>query len=127
MKTLHTIGPFQTIQGSIIKDNQLYDKPAILIDADPTMHTVLKIGNTELVTNYYNTMVAKYTEINCLDLIKNLKLIILDKTKMLSNDDICTIFNTCMNCTGHKVLNALTSMDYNKLQAEIKTLQSIGY
>lgn len=127
MTNLHEIGPFQVICGSITKDDYLYNEPAILIDADPTMHVVLKIGNAKMVTDYYNTMVAKYATINCSDLIENLKLIVFDKTQLLSADDICTIFNTIHHCTGHNVLNALTAMDYNKLKEKIAELQSIGY
>lgn len=127
MANLHEIGPFQVICGSIVKDDYLYDNPAIIIDADPEMHVVLKMGNAKMVTDYYNTMVAKYASMHFDDLIENLKLIVFDKTQLLSADDICTIFNTIHHCTGHDVLNTLTAMDYNKLQEEITKLQSIGY
>ena len=125
--TLHEIGPYTVLDGSLIHENHIINEPAILIDAEPDMKTLLKVGNKDFVTNYYNTMVAKYTARGWTNITETLTLIILDNTQMLSTDDICTVINAALNCTGHPIIDAMIANDITKLRDEITRLQKVGY
>lgn len=124
---LHEIGPYTVSDGSLIYEDYIINEPTILIDVDSDMKTLLKVGNKDFVTNYYNTMVAKYTARGWTNMTETLTLIILDNTQMLSTDDICTVINAALNCTGHPILDAMVANDVTKLHDEIIRLQEIGY
>ena len=132
---IHEIGPFTTENGIII--NTMYDiasshnkieHPAILIDDDEEMPIMLKMGNADFVQKSFNTMASRSSAYGAHELIKNLHVIILN-TPSLSIDDIVTIFNAAINCTGHPILHALCHMttDIAPVKEHIAMLQRIGY
>lgn len=132
---IHEIGPFTTENGIII--NTMYsiasshnkiEHPAILIDDDEDMPIMLKMGNADFVQKSFDTMTSRYIAYGAHELIKNLHVIILN-TPSLSIDDIVTIFNAAINCTGHPILHALCHMttDIAPVKEHIAMLQRVGY
>lgn len=73
-------------------------------------------------------MTSRYITYGAHELIKNLHVIILN-TPSLSIDDIVTIFNAAINCTGHPILHALCHMttDIAPVKEHITMLQRVGY
>lgn len=132
---IHEIGPFTTENGIIINTMcgiaSLHNKiehPAILIDDDEDMPIMLKMGNADFVQKSFDTMTSRYIAYGAHELIKNLHVIILN-TPSLSIDDIVTIFNATINCTGHPILHALSHMttDIAPVKEHIAMLQRVGY
>ena len=108
---IHEIGPFTTENGIIINtiSHNTIEHPAILIDDDEEMPITLKMGNADFVQKYFHTKTSRSIAHGHHELIKNLHVIILN-TPSLSIDDIATIFNAAINCTGHSILHALCHM-----------------
>ena len=132
---IHEIGPFKTENGIIINtmcniasSHNKIEHPAILIDDDEEMPIMLKMGNADFVQKSFNTMTSRYIAYGAHELIKNLHVIILN-TPSLSIDDIVTIFNAAINCTGHPILHALCHMtnDIAPVKEHIAMLQRVGY
>lgn len=132
---IHEIGPFTTENGSIINtmcdiasSHNKIEHPAILIDDDEEMPIMLKMGNADFVQKSFDTMTSRYIAYGAHELIKNLHVIILN-TPSLSIDDIVTIFNAAINCTGHPILHALCHMttDIAPVKEHIAMLQRVGY
>lgn len=132
---IHEIGPFTTENGIIINtmcgiasSHNKIEHPAILIDDDEEMPIMLKMGNADFVQKSFDTMTSRYIAYGAHELIKNLHVIILN-TPSLSIDDIVTIFNAAINCTGHPILHALCHMtsDIAPVKEHIAMLQRIGY
>ena len=132
---IHEIGPFTTENGIIINtmcniasSHNKIEHPAILIDDDEEMPIMLKMGNADFVQKSFDTMTSRYIAYGAHELIKNLHVIILN-TPSLSIDDIVTIFNASINCTGHPILHALCHMttDIAPVKEHIDMLQRIGY
>lgn len=132
---IHEIGPFKTENGiiintmcSIASSHNKIEHPAILIDDDEEMPIMLKMGNADFVQKSFNTMTSRYIAYGAHELIKNLHVIILN-TPSLSIDDIVTIFNAAINCTGHPILHALCHMtnDITPVKEHIAMLQRVGY
>ena len=108
---IHEIGPFTTEYGiiintmcSIASSHNKIEHPAILIDDDEDMPIMLKMGNADFVQKSFDT-------------------------PSLSIDDIATIFNAAINCTGHPILHALCHMtnDITPVKEHIAMLQRVGY
>lgn len=132
---IHEIGPFTTENGiiintmcSIASSHNKIENPAILIDDDEEMPIMLKMGNADFVQKSFNTMTSRYIAYGAHELIKNLHVIILN-TPSLSIDDIVTIFNAAINCTGHPILHTLCHMttDIAPVKEHIAMLQRVGY
>ena len=132
---IHEIGPFTTENGIIINtmcniesSHNKIEHPAILIDDDEEMPIMLKMGNADFVQKSFDTMTSRYIAYGAHELIKNLHVIILN-TPSLSIDDIVTIFNAAINCTGHPILHALCHMtnDIAPVKEHIAMLQRVGY
>ena len=132
---IHEIGPFKTENGIIINtmcnitsSHNKIENPAILIDDDEEMPIMLKMGNADFVQKSFDTMTSRYITYGAHELIKNLHVIILN-TPSLSIDDIVTIFNAAINCTGHPILHALCHMttDIAPVKEHITMLQRVGY
>lgn len=132
---IHEIGPFKTENGiiintmcSIASSHNKIENPAILIDDDEEMPIMLKMGNADFVQKSFDTMTSRYIAYGAHELIKNLHVIILN-TPSLSIDDIVTIFNAAINCTGHPILHALCHMtnDIAPVKEHIAMLQRVGY
>lgn len=132
---IHEIGPFTTENGIIINtmcgiasSHNKIEHPAILIDDDEEMPIMLKMGNADFVKKSFDTMTSRYIAYGAHELIKNLHVIILN-TPSLSIDDIVTIFNAAINCTGHPILHALCHMttDIAPVKEHIAMLQRVGY
>ena len=132
---IHEIGPFTTENGIIINtmcgiasSHNKIEHPAILIDDDEEMPIMLKMGNADFVQKSFDTMTSRYIAYGAHKLIKNLHVIILNTTS-LSIDDIVTIFNAAINCTGHPILHALCHMttDIAPIKEHIAMLQRVGY
>lgn len=132
---IHEIGPFTTENGIIINtmcniasSHNKIEHPAILIDDDEEMPIMLKMGNADFVQKSFDTMTSRYIAYGAHELIKNLHVIILN-TPSLSIDDIVTIFNAAINCTGHPILHTLCHMttDIAPVKEHIAMLQRVGY
>lgn len=132
---IHEIGPFTTENSIIINtmcniasSHNKIEHPAILIDDDEEMPIMLKMGNADFVQKSFDTMTSRYIAYGAHELIKNLHVIILN-TPSLSIDDIVTIFNAAINCTGHPILHALCHMttDIAPVKEHIAMLQRVGY
>lgn len=132
---IHEIGPFTTENGiiintmcSIASSHNKIENPAILIDDDEEMPIMLKMGNADFVQKSFDTMTSRYIAYGAHELIKNLHVIILN-TPLLSIDDIVTIFNAAINCTGHPILHTLCHMttDIAPVKEHIAMLQRVGY
>ena len=128
--TIHKIGPFITKNGIIVNtmSRNAIEHPAILIDDNNDMPIMLKIGNADFVQKYFHTMISRSIAYGAYELIKSLHVIVLNAPS-LSIDDIATIFNAAMNCTGHPVLHALCHMtnDITPVKEHIAMLQRAGY
>ena len=113
---------------SIASSHNKIEHPAILIDDDEDMPIMLKMGNADFVQKSFDTMTSRYIAYGAHELIKNLHVIILN-TPSLSIDDIATIFNAAINCTGHPILHALCHMtnDITPVKEHIAMLQRVGY
>lgn len=127
---IHQIGPFTTDNGIIVNttSHKPMEHPAILIDDDEDMPVMLYAGNAAFIQKRFNTMVSRYTAHGETELIKGLHAIVLN-TSVLSVDDIATIFNASINCTGHPILHALCHMtnDITPVKEHIAKLQKAGY
>lgn len=132
---IHEIGPFTTENGIIINtmcnitsSHNTIEHPAILIDDDEEMPIMLKMGNADFIQKSFDTMTSRCIAYGAHELIKNLHVIILN-TPSLSIDDIVTIFNAAINCTGHPILHALCHMtnDIAPVKEHIAMLQRVGY
>lgn len=127
---IHQIGPFTTDNGIIINtmSRKPIEHPAILIDDEEDMPVMLKVGNADFVQKRFDTMVSRYTAHGETELIKDLHAIVLN-TSVLSVDDIATVFNAAINCTGHPILHALCHManDITPVKEHIAELQKAGY
>lgn len=112
----------------IASSHNKIEHPAILIDDDEEMPIMLKMGNADFVQKSFDTMTSRYIAYGAHELIKNLHVIILN-TPSLSIDDIVTIFNAAINCTGHPILHALCHMttDIAPVKEHIAMLQRVGY
>ena len=127
---IHQIGPFTTDNGIIVNTTSYkpIEHPAILIDDEEDMPVMLNVGNADFVQKRFDTMVSRYTTHGNTELIKDLHVIVLS-TSVLSVDDIATVFNAAMNCTGHPILHALCHMtnDITHVKEHIAELQKAGY
>lgn len=127
---IHQIGPFTTDNGIIINtmSHKPIEHPAILIDDEENMPVMLKVGNADFVQKRFDAMISRYTAHGETELTKDLHVIVLN-TSVLSVDDIATVFNAAMNCTGHPILHALCHMtnDITPVKEHIAELQKAGY
>ncbi len=127
---IHQIGPFTTDNGIIINtmSHKPIEHPAILIDDEENMPVMLKVGNADFIQKRFDTMISRYTAHDEIELTKDLHAIVLN-TSVLSVDDIATVFNAAMNCTGHPILHALCHMtnDITPVKEHIAELQKAGY
>lgn len=127
---IHQIGPFTTDNGIIINtmSHKPIEHPAILIDDEENMPVMLKVGNADFIQKRFDTMISRYTAHDETELTKDLHAIVLN-TSVLSVDDIATVFNAAMNCTGHPILHALCHMtnDITPVKEHIAELQKAGY
>ena len=126
----HKYGPYYTENGSLMDKTtgECISTPTMLIDNQSDRPILLKIGDAELVEKHFNKMTTKYIEIGANYIIKDLCCIKLN-TPALSSDEIATIFNAALNCTGHPILHALCNMpkDMNTIRSQIQILQKVGY
>lgn len=124
----HKYGPYYVENESLMTTNGEIPTPAILIDNETDMPVLLKLGNANFVERYFNKMTTKYIEKDASYLVKDLCFVKLD-TSTLNLDEIATIFNAALNCTGHPILRALCNMseDMTAIKSQIQTLQKVGY
>lgn len=130
---MHEIGQYTVNNGSIVYDSSsIIENPAILLDANKTSCedayvTVLKLGNANAVESYFQMFTEKARTSGVAHLYQDLKCIIFDKYAYLNADDIATIFNIAMNCTGHSILRHLADGNSEKLRHDIDKMQTLGY
>lgn len=128
--TIHQNGPFAVNNGLLVNimNNKPTEHPALLIDDNDMMPIVLKMGNADFVQAYFNTLISNYADMGKNELGKDLHVVILN-TPALSMDDIASVFNASMNCTGHPILHALCNMtnDITLVKEHIASLQRAGY
>ena len=136
---MHKNGPYFVENGSIYSmynsGFMLGEEPTILVDGD--VGTLLKVGNKDTVTNYYNVIISKYTNIGCLDLANGIRLLNFNiqyederfgiQNFELTVDDICTIINWFSNSIGSEKMNWFLNLDLESVKNYIKTLQDIGF
>lgn len=60
-------------------------------------------------------------------LYQGLKCIIFDKYAYFNADDIATIFNIAMNCTGHSILQHLADGNSEEIRRDLDKMQTLGY
>lgn len=128
---MHKIGPFTVYMGSIMRNDNhcIVEEPAILLDNDPDMVTIHRVGNFNIVQNRYQTMIARLTATNdalCKEMAQTLLLLKFNEDTF-SKDDICTIFNTAVNCTGHPIFKSIIAKDMDTVRSDLTRLQNIGY
>lgn len=127
MKTIqpHQNGSFITDTGSIYNryTNCIIEEPALLMDTD-TM-TILKAGNAENVKRYLNKAYAAYKSVGY-D-VTHLQIIVFDKYKNLSIDQICTILNYLSNHLEPETVKELLGMSESSLISKLNSLYEIGF
>lgn len=127
MKTIqpHQNGSFTTDTGSIYNryTNRIIEEPALLMDTD-TM-TMLKVGEAENVKRYLNKAYVAYKNMG--EDITHLQIIVFDKYKNLSIDQICTMLNYVSNHLEPETVQKLLSLSESNLIDELNSLYEIGF
>lgn len=126
---MHEIGQYTVDNGSIVYNgSSIIENPAILLDVEEDAFvTVLKLGNANAVESYFQMFTEKTRTSGFAQLYQDLKCIIFDKYAYLNADDIATIFNIAMNCTGHSILRHLADGNSEELRHDIDKMQTLGY
>lgn len=121
----HQNGSFITDTGSIYNrySKCIIEEPAVLMDTD-TM-TMLKVGNAEYVKQYLNKACTAYKNMG--NDITHLQIIVFDKYKNLSIDQICTMINYLSNHLEPKQVQELLSLSESKLIDKLNRLYEIGF
>ena len=142
----HEHGPYYVSHGSMyFKDNNFFldEDIAILVDIDEDgTGTLLKVGKTKSLQDYFNTAANKYKALGYSDLISTWKLISFNikfdaipelnlpefapEGHNLTVDDICTIINWFMNCSCQN-MGKFFSLSKDDLRTQIDMLQKVGY
>lgn len=126
---MHEIGQYTVDNGSIVYNgSSIIENPAILLDAEKGAYvTVLKLGNANAVESYFQMFTEKARTSGIAHLYQGLKCITFDKYAYFNADDIATIFNIAMNCTGHSILQHLADGNSEEIRRNLDKMQKIGY
>lgn len=126
---MHEIGQYTVDNGSIVYNgSSIIENPAILLDVEENAFvTVLKLGNANAVESYFQMFTEKTRTSGFAQLYQGLKCIIFDKYAYFNADDIATIFNIAMNCTGHSILQHLADGNSEEIRRDLDKMQKIGY
>lgn len=124
-------GPYYVENGILMNTmtGNSIPNPAIIIDDDDAeMPVAIKIGDASFVEKYFNTMISRCNIYHADQFANALKFVKIDTTA-LSLDEIATVFNAIMQCTGHPVTHAICCMDTNiaSVKDHIQSLQRAGY
>lgn len=143
----HQNGPWYMNCGSMFnkynKGIMLDDDIAILIDSCPEDDTgsLLKVGKYENVSNYFNTLIERYSTMNHHQLYKDMSIIkfnvMYEGTEYnpagykpdghnFTVDEICTIINWFSNHIG-KQMDWFLKLPLDEAKAKIASLQEIGF
>ena len=136
---MHKNGPYFVNNGSICS---MYNN-GFMVDEDTTIlvdlavGTLLRVGKKEIVTNYYNVIVEKYTKLDCLELLEEMKLITFNicypnleykpDNYNFTIDEVCTIINWFSNSIGAEKMKWFLSLNLNDAKQHIECLQGIGF
>lgn len=116
MKTFqkHENGPFEEIDGSIYckLTGRILEHPAILVDLGTG--TILKNADESIVKAYFTTFCSEILKIEPKS-VYNYKVIVFDKYKNLSVDEICTLMNYMRNSIGPEKMRELLCMEPDHL------------
>lgn len=143
---LHSIGPWHTQDGSMFfEDNSFFldEDIAILVDIDEDgVGTLLKIGTTKNLQEYFDTAMQKCRENNCEWLGETWKLISFNvkfeaneelglpefapQGYNLTVDEICTMINWFVNCSCQNMRDFF-NLPLDEIKAKLCSLQRIGY
>lgn len=127
MKTIqpHQNGSFTIDTGSIYNryTNCIIEEPALLMDTD-TM-TILKVGEAENVKRYLNKAYVAYKSVD--EDVTHLQIIVFNKYKNLSIDQICTILNYLSNHLEPETAKELLGMSESSLISKLNHLYEIGF
>lgn len=126
---MHEIGQYTVDNGSIVYDgSSIIENPAILLDVEKDAYvTVLKLGNANAVESYFQMFTEKARTSGIAHLYQGLKCITFDKYAYFNADDIATIFNIAMNCTGHSILQHLADENSEEIRRDLDEMQALGY
>lgn len=127
----HTFGPYIVKNNKLVFENEIIEHPAVLIDIDADdICSVLKHGRKELLLDYYTAMVERLKSAAnpmCNTYISDLRLFEFEISDNLSADNIATVLNAAVNCTGCAVIKALVNGDTERFHNEITILSRAGY
>lgn len=128
MKTFqkHENGPFEEIDGSVYckLTGTILEHPAILVDLETG--TVLKNADEDIVKAYFGTFCSEILKIEPKS-VYNYKVIVFDKYRNLSVDEICTLMNYMRNSIGPEKMRELLSMRPEHLKEKLNKLVEIGW
>ncbi len=136
---MHENGHYYVENGSIysrINGAFMIDEDATIL-LDTECGTLLKIGQKQSVTDYFNTMVTKYLEAGFADIANGLKLITFQikyeelgfepDGYNLNIDEVCTLINWFNNCVGAERMKWFLSLDLEQIKEHIKKLTAFDF
>lgn len=128
MKTFqkHENGPFKELDGSVYCEliGTIIEHPAVLVDLETG--TVLKNTDEDIVKAYFAAFCSEMLKIDPKS-VYNYKVIVFDKYKNLSVDEICTLMNYMRNSIGPEKMRELLSMKPENLKGKLSRLAEIGW
>jgi hypothetical protein len=138
MSELHVNKPWYTVNKAMLNgDNSIILDEDITIIVDTESGTLLKVGQKDWVTKYYNTMLEGYSQMGMEQMCNDLKLVTFNAkyeelgfvpaNYNLDIDEICTVINWFSNCISADQMNELLSMSDTEAHDKIKQLQAIGF
>ena len=142
MNCNHINGPLYVDNGSILshvnKDILLDEdiSACITVDNDDNRLILHKYGKHEYVKQYYDKVVHRLSDMNCIDLANEWKLISFNVQYPEFNfvpdghnftiDEICTLLNWWSNCPGDEG-SEIFNLSIDDIKIKLKNLASYGF
>jgi hypothetical protein len=136
---LHKNGPCTVIDGSLYDFNlNIVENLSVIIDVSGEVLTLLKYGEKEMVSEYYQLMIDRYTEVRLYDMIAGIQFISFDvetgfcdydkmtKAKF-TVDELCTLLNWMHNSISTKQFIELINSNEDFIHKKLKELSELGF
>lgn len=119
-----------------VKNNEIYNSYnnvsiskediSVLIDIDT--NTLIKIGDSNFITNYRDTMVQAYIKAGFPIYAESfINITFNTKCSELNIDEICTIINWLYNSIRKTEMNRFLHLPISEMKKEIQRLQKFGF
>lgn len=120
---------FKVMYGSIYNENNTDMISNLVMVVDKQCGTLLKYGDAEMsnIKDWYVRTVEKFRDIDE-ETADNIVMIEFSRYNgVLSIEDICTILNYAVNCSGTSGFIRMLDMDKDSLKSRIEQLRKYGY